>query len=72
MEEVNKSNNNFPIVLEKMTFNVFSYYISTKKSKNSGGYLSDTSYGGVLISLTHLYRMSGKTTDDTDLSRRSG
>ena len=37
--------------------------MSTKKSKKSGRYLSDTSYGGVQSSLTHLYRMSGKTMD---------
>ena len=36
LEEVNKSEDNCPIVLEKMTFNVFSHYVSTKKSKKSG------------------------------------
>ena len=47
-------------MLEKLTFNVFSRCISTKKSKESRGYLSATSYGGVRISLTHPYPMSGK------------
>ena len=47
MEEVNKSNNNCPIVLEKMTFIVFHHNMSTKKSKKSGGHLSATSYSGV-------------------------
>ena len=37
--------------------------MSTKKSKKSGGYLSDTSYGGVQSALTHLYPMIGKTMD---------
>ena len=63
LEEVNKSNDSCPIVLEKMTFNVFSHYMSTKKSKNSGGYLSDKSYGGLQISLTRLYCISDKTVD---------
>ena len=62
-EEVDRSNENCPIVLEKLTFNVFFHYMSTKKSRNYGGYLSATSYGGVRSSLTHLYRMSGNTTD---------
>ena len=47
LEEVNRSNDNFPIVLEKLTFKIFSHYMSTKKSKMSGECLSDTSYGGV-------------------------
>ena len=59
LEEVNKSDDNFPIVLDKMKFNVFSYYMSTKKSKKYRQQFSDTSYGGVLIPLTHLYHMSG-------------
>ena len=48
MEEVNKSDENFPIVLDKMT---------------SRQYFSDTSYGGVRIYLTHMYRMSGNMMD---------
>ena len=59
--EVNKSDNNCPIVLKKITFNIFSHYMSTKKSKQSGGYLYTTRYGGVQCSLTHMYYMSGKT-----------
>ena len=46
-----------------MIFNVFSHYMSTKKSEKFGGYLSDTSYGGLRSPLTHLHRMSGKTMD---------
>ena len=60
-EEVNRNDGNCPVVLEKLTSNVFSCYMSTKNSKNSGGYLSATSYGGVRSSLTHLYRMIVKT-----------
>ena len=63
LEEVNINDNKWTIVLEKLTFNVFSRYMSIKKSKKSGGYLSVTSYGGVWSSLTHMYRMNGKMMD---------
>ena len=64
LNAMNKSDDNCPIVLEKMTFNLFSDYMSTKKSKKSGGYLSATSYGGIRSALTHLYRRSGKTMEE--------
>ena len=63
LDEVNISDDNCPIVLEKMTFHFFSHYMSTKTSKNLGGYLSDTSYGGFQSYLTNMYHMSGKTMD---------
>ena len=47
-------------MLEKLKFNVSSHYMSSKNSKESGGYLSSTTYGGVKSSLTHMYRMSDK------------
>ena len=61
LEDTSRNNNNCPIVLEKMTFNIFSDYMSTKNSKNSIGYLSSTSYGGVQSSLTCMYCMSVNT-----------
>ena len=36
LEEVNKSDNNCPIVLEKMTLNIFSNYMATRKIKILG------------------------------------
>ena len=63
LQESKIRNNNCPIVLEKLTFNVFSHYMSTKKSKKSGGYVYANIYGGVQIYLIHLYRMSDKTMD---------
>ena len=60
LKAINKSEDNCPIVLEKMAFNIFAHYMSTKKSKKSGGHLSATGYGGIRSALTHLYRMSGK------------
>ena len=61
LKEFNKIDDNCPIVLDRMEFNVFYYYISTKRSKKYGGYLSANIYGGVRSALTRLYRMSGKT-----------
>ena len=63
LEKVDKSDENCPIVPEIMTFNAFSNYMSTRKSKNPGGCLSATSYYGVRSSITHQYRMSGNTMD---------
>ena len=60
LEELNISSDNFPIVIEKLTFNVFPHYMSTKKSKKYGGYLYSTGYGEVLSSLTNMYCMSCK------------
>ena len=37
LEEINKSDDNCPVVLEKMIFHVFSHYMSTKESKHLGG-----------------------------------
>ena len=61
LEDINRSNKKCPIVIQKMTFNIFSDYIPNKKSKKSGGYLSANSYGGVWSTLTRLYCVNGKT-----------
>ena len=53
LKAINRNDDNCPIVLEKLTFNIFSHYMSMKKSKNSGVY----------ISATHLYRVSGNYMD---------
>ena len=60
---INSNNDKYPILLKNMTFNIFSHYMSMKKSENSGVYLSATRYGGILSALTHLYRVSGKDMD---------
>ena len=70
LKAINRSDDNCPIVLEKMTFNIFSHYTSTKKSKKSGGHLSATGYGGIRSALTHLFRMSGKNMD-AEFKKRS-
>ena len=45
---------NCPLLLEKMTFNLFSHYMSIKKSKNLGVYVSATIYGGIRSALNYL------------------
>ena len=60
---IKRNDDNCPILLTKITFNIFSCYMSMKKSKNSRLYLSATSYGGIRSALTHLYRVSVKEMD---------
>ena len=55
-----KGGNNCPIVLQKLTFNIFSHYLATRRTK-ANKYLSKTSYGGERSALMHLYRLSGET-----------
>ena len=47
LNAINRNDDNCPILLERMTFNILSHYMSINKSKNSGVYLSATSYGGI-------------------------
>ena len=63
LNAMNRKDDNCPILMAKMTFNIFSHYMSMKKSGNSGVYLSATSYRGIRSALTHLYHVSGKETD---------
>ena len=58
--DMDKTYDKCPIVLEKLTFNVFSHYVSTRRRSKNGKYLSTTSYGGVRSALTHIYRRSGR------------
>ena len=64
LKVINNSDEICPIVLEKMSFNIFSHYISTKKHKKSSNHLSATGYGGIRSVLNHLYRMSRKDTEE--------
>ena len=54
LKAINRNNNNCPILMDKMTFNIFSNYISMKKGKKSGVYIYATSYGDIHSALTHL------------------
>ena len=63
LKGINRNGDNCPILLEKMIFNLFSHYMSMKKSKNSVVYPSASSYGCIRSALTHMYRVSGKYMD---------
>ena len=63
LKAINRNDDNCPILLEKMTFNLFSHYIPMRKSKILGVYLSATNYVGIYSALTHLYRASENNTD---------
>ena len=54
LKAINRNNDNCPILMEKITFNLFSNYMSIKKGKNSGVYIYATSYRDIHIALTHL------------------
>ena len=57
--KVNKQDDNCPIVLQAVTFNVFSNYLVTKRSKKSH-ILSKSTYSGLRSALTHLHKISGQ------------
>ena len=63
LEDINRSNKKCPIVIQKMTFNIFSDYIPNKKSKKLRWYFSSTIYDVVQNYLAHLYHMISKTTE---------
>ena len=56
---VNKASKNCPIILTSLTFNTFSYYLTTRRKKNKC-YLEKTTYGGIRSALDHLFIMSGQ------------
>ena len=63
LDNINRADDNCPILLNKLTFNLFSHYLTTRKNKN-GEYLSKAGYGQIRSSLKHLYRMSGEKMDE--------
>ena len=56
---VQKGENNCPIILQSLTFNIYSHYLTTRRKKGTLVYLSKTSYNGIKSALCHLFRMSG-------------
>jgi hypothetical protein len=64
LDNINTVDNNCPVMLEKLTFNLFSHYLSTRRNKK-GEYLSKTGYGQIRSSVKHMYRMCGKEMDNT-------
>ena len=63
LDNINKVDKNCPILLNKLIFNLFFHYLTTRKNKK-GEYLSKAGYGQIQSSLKHLYRMSGEKMDE--------
>ena len=59
LEIVNKHDKNCPLILQKVTFNVFSHYLATKRNKK-GEMMSKSSYGMFRSAFTHLHKMAGQ------------
>ena len=57
---MNKTDSNSPIILQKITFNLFSYYLTTRRNKG-GWFLSKVSYSGVISPFVNMYCISGET-----------
>lgn len=57
LSAMNKHEDNCPIVLPKLTFNLFSHYMTTRKDRK-GELLDKSSYGQVRSALAHLYKNS--------------
>ena len=60
LDGMNKTDSNSPIILQKITFNLFSHYLTTRRNKG-GGFLSKASYSGVRSAFVHMHCMSGET-----------
>ena len=60
IDTMKKTDSNSPIILQEITFNLFSHYLTTRPNKG-GGFLSKASYSGVRSAFVHMYRMSGET-----------
>ena len=61
----------FPLIIQRLTFNVFSHYLTTKKKKD-GSYLSKSHYGSLRSSFVYLFTLCGESIDpkfEKDLSQ---
>ena len=54
LDRVNQHEKNSPIILPKLSFNIFSHYLTTRKNRN-GGLLSKSSYGGIRSAVVYLF-----------------
>ena len=60
LDGMNKTDSDYPIILQNITFNLFSHYLTTRRNKG-GGFLSKASYSGVRSAFFHVYLMIGET-----------
>ena len=56
---MNKTGSNSPIILQKINFNIFSHYLTTRRNEG-GGFILKASYPRVRSALVHMYCMSGE------------
>ena len=61
LANVNKIDNNCPIILEKITFNVFSHFLTTRRNRH-GNLLSKSAYGSIRSALMYLHKLAGYET----------
>ena len=59
LDEMNKTDINSPTILQKITFNFFSHYLTTRRNKVEG-FISKASCSGLKSAFVHMYRMSGE------------
>ena len=67
IQEVNKDDNNCPVLMENLTFHIFSRYMSDRKrrrGKGASNILSSSMYELMRSGLNHLYRSSGTKMDE--------
>ena len=60
IDGMNETDTSYPIILKKITFNLFPHYLTTRRNEGEG-FLSKESYFGVISAFIHMYRMSGDT-----------
>ena len=60
LDGMNKTDSNSPIILQKITFNLFSHYFTPRRNKG-GGFISKASYSGVRSAFVCMHHMSGET-----------
>ena len=60
LDGMNKTDNNSPNILQKITFNLFSHYLTKIRNKVEG-FLSKASCSGSRSVFVHMYCMSGDT-----------
>ena len=58
LERSNQHDQNCPVILQRLTFNLFSHYVTTRK-KNGGGSLSKSTYGSIRSAFKYLHKMAG-------------
>ena len=56
---MNRTDSNPSTSLQKITFNLFSHYLTTRRNKG-GGFLSKSSYSGLRSVFVHMHRISGE------------